>query len=146
MGVKKLFSLSGQRKWSTSTWKIKRKNEFDAQYEETLTLRCPCVEYDAIMEGKNNCVPNGSFIKKLTEITRLPQSVVNAVLLDFVDLILLTVSKNKSVSIYSFGRFFPTNDEKIISFIPSNAFINQIKELKDKLSFSDNVIITSKTE
>lgn len=128
MGRKKLFSVSTQRNWSSLFCVINRKHEFDSRFDEVLTSRCNCDEYDDVISNeKKTNVSNTTFIKKLSEIMRLPQSVVNSVILDFTDLIALTLSKNKHVTLHSFGRFSYSKENKSVQFTPSKAFIELIE-------------------
>ena len=142
MAVKKLFSVSAQRNWGKASWQVKRRHEFDSKYFDIHSLRNKCVGYDeALVNTKHKTVPNGSFIKKLSETTRLPESVINAVLLDFVDLIALAISKNKDVGIWGFGRFECSNEE-VLKFIPAKPFKEIILELlKNNNENSENTDI-----
>ena len=123
---KRIFLSSSVRNWRYIS-KVKERHEFDSSYNNVISSRSICDESklfdNVITSNKVNTVSTYSLIRKISEVSSLPESIVHCVLMDMIDLVSFALTNNKNVSIHSFGSF--SVNEGSVVFKPSKQLLNE---------------------
>ena len=134
MPKKKLFSTTSGCRSAKPRRKIET-HDYDVTYGHPMSDRIKnkeFVDFDlVVMSDETKVMSNACIIRKASEISMIPEGVIQAITLDLIDLITLAVSKGKSVSFNGFGHFVLDEDSKL-KFVQSDSLTPIIDSLKDK--------------
>lgn len=121
---KRVFLTTTVRNWR-HIGRIKERHEFDVSYQRNITYRLKNKkenDFDYILEHKEcKNISKDVLLRKLSELSSLPESVIHCVLLDFFDLISLSLLNDKSVTLHDFCQLSKNNGK--IAFRPSKHLI-----------------------
>lgn len=121
---RRFFLTSTTRDWHNMR-RIKARHEFDVSYQKNVTYRLKNKKennFDYILEHSDcKTITKDVLLQKLSEISSLPEPVIHCVLLDFFDLISLSLLNEKTISLHSFGSLSKVNGK--IVFRPSKQLV-----------------------
>lgn len=130
MTRKKIFCKTSTNRLYNLCRRLKQKHEFDVSYKQVYSDRInrkKFIKFDDILSKESLKIINTScLVNKISEETGLPERVIGATLLTFIDCLYIAIQKNKTISIHDFGVFY--KDELGIKFKQAKNFINFIKK------------------
>lgn len=118
-----VLGYNAARNWQNRITKIKKRHEFDDKYGECITSRTSKTRrsFEEVMTNENiSFLTKDSLIKVISDITNLPDKVINTVILDLFEIIGLALSKNKKISLHGIASF--SIEDNKIAIYPSRKY------------------------